>query len=340
MIDKNLIFLISQPRSGSTLTQRILGTHSKIYTRSEPWIMLNSMYEFKKDGISAEYNKTWEYNAAQDFIDNLPDGGKHKYNEHLRTMHLALYDAYIKKEGKEFFLDKTPRYYLIIHELIELFPNAKYIMLLRNPLAVLGSIINSWTKDNWSELTKYKIDLIDGIDAILDGIEDYKDSVEVVYYEELLHDQTDIMKKTLTYIGLYFEEEILNYHQKSSEKWLYGDPVNVYQKTGIDSANDAKWTNDLKNLQYWRVMYDYLNYIGEIRYEKLGYNFSENLEILMRNMPTDTLDQLKEQTLPLLSFLDAENESIVKYQEVIKQKNIELQKVYSSKRWKLLNLFK
>jgi len=60
----------------------------------------------------------------------------------------------------------------------------------------------------------------------------------------------------------------------------------------------------------------------------------------MRNMPTDTLDQLKEQTLPLLSFLDAENESIVKYQEVIKQKNIELQKVYSSKRWKLLNLFK
>ena len=33
--EEQLIFLISKPRSGSTLTQKLLGTHSQIYTKSE-----------------------------------------------------------------------------------------------------------------------------------------------------------------------------------------------------------------------------------------------------------------------------------------------------------------
>ena len=76
MTDKNLIFLISQPRSGSTLTQKIIGSHKDIYTRSEPWIMLHPLYSLKEEGINAEYNKGQEYPATQDFINNLPNGRK------------------------------------------------------------------------------------------------------------------------------------------------------------------------------------------------------------------------------------------------------------------------
>jgi len=53
---KNLIFLISQPRSGSTLLQKILNTHSQIISASEPWIMLNPVYALRSSGIKAEYN--------------------------------------------------------------------------------------------------------------------------------------------------------------------------------------------------------------------------------------------------------------------------------------------
>ena len=172
MTDKNLIFLISQPRSGSTLTQKIMGSHSAIYTRSEPWIMLNPLYTLKKDGVFTEYNKSLEYKANQDFIENLPHGGRDNYIQHLHKMYLSLYSEYLKKEKKSVFLDKTPRYYLIINELIEVFPEAKYILLIRNPLAVLGSIINSWTKEDWHKLSQYKIDLIEadinkGFDPLL-----------------------------------------------------------------------------------------------------------------------------------------------------------------------------
>ena len=39
--EKNLIFIISPPRSGSTLLQRILNNSSEIETTSEPWFLLH-----------------------------------------------------------------------------------------------------------------------------------------------------------------------------------------------------------------------------------------------------------------------------------------------------------
>jgi len=51
---KNLIFLISQPRSGSTLLQRVTGSHSEIQTESEPRIMLHPRYALKHEGLTME----------------------------------------------------------------------------------------------------------------------------------------------------------------------------------------------------------------------------------------------------------------------------------------------
>jgi hypothetical protein len=38
------LFLLSLPRSGSTLAQRILAAHAGIATTSEPWILLPYLY--------------------------------------------------------------------------------------------------------------------------------------------------------------------------------------------------------------------------------------------------------------------------------------------------------
>jgi hypothetical protein len=38
------LFLLSLPRSGSTLAQRILAAHGGIATTSEPWILLPYLY--------------------------------------------------------------------------------------------------------------------------------------------------------------------------------------------------------------------------------------------------------------------------------------------------------
>ena len=104
----NLIFLISQPRAGSTLLQRMLATHPEIYTTSEPWLMLHPLYALRPEGYEAEYNADWAQSAVRDFLQALP-GGEDEYLEGVRRMYTYLYERAFAGSGKRYFLDKTPR---------------------------------------------------------------------------------------------------------------------------------------------------------------------------------------------------------------------------------------
>lgn len=50
----NLGFLVSLPRSGSTLLQRIVSNHPDIHTVAEPWFMLHPLYALKRGEFIAE----------------------------------------------------------------------------------------------------------------------------------------------------------------------------------------------------------------------------------------------------------------------------------------------
>ncbi len=308
MSDKNLIFLISLPRSGSTLTQKIIGAHKDVYTRSEPWIMLNPLYSLKNKGVQAVYNKSWEYGATQDFITHLP-GGRENYIEHLRTMYASLYSEYASEHKKIFFLDKTPRYFFVINELLEVFPDAKIVLLVRNPLAILSSIMNTWTKNNWSRLINFKADLVTGIDIIADEVSNNKKGIFILSYEEILADPGKVFHNCFEYLNLDFIESLLDdYAKPSEEKWLYGDQANVYSKNSIDRSGDTKWMKCLDDPQRWRVLYDYLHMLGRDKYDTLGYDFEHSYRALMDNIPAKSIEELEQNTTSLASLWEPEEE--------------------------------
>jgi hypothetical protein len=101
-LGENLIFLVSQPRAGSTLLQRILGSHPDSHTVSEPWIMLHLSYALKRQGYSAEYNAEWARHALDDFVLNLSEGQK-TYIHALSKFASALYNDVLAKSGEKFF---------------------------------------------------------------------------------------------------------------------------------------------------------------------------------------------------------------------------------------------
>ncbi len=70
----NLIFIISLPRSGSTLLQRVLGGHDDVVTSSEPWIMLHPVYGRRDKGISTEYSADWAALGVNEFLEHYTDG--------------------------------------------------------------------------------------------------------------------------------------------------------------------------------------------------------------------------------------------------------------------------
>ena len=327
MNEEQLVFLISQPRSGSTLTQKLLGAHSNIYTRSEPWLMLHPIYALKDKGISTEYSHHLGRIALNSFIEGLPDE-KETYERELKAFYLKLYSYYLKGTQYRYFLDKTPRYYLIIDELMELFPKSKFVILIRNPISVLGSIIQTWTKQNWSMLSNYKCDLISAIDMIDKVASEHRENMYILHYEEIVSNPKDVLDKVFKFLDLEFEEEVLDYCKNNSEKWDLGDQGDVYEKSGVSAENMTKWQDELGDPQYWRVMYDYLLDIGEEKLNRLGYNFSHTLELLEQQMPAKTLEQLMAKTHGLASILtdtDGNQAELKALREKIDQKDYALQ---------------
>lgn len=132
------IFLFSMPRAGSTLMQRLLLANASIGGTAEPWLLLPFIYALKKHGIVSEYSHKICQEAINEFITLLPNG-EQAYNDELRKFISGLYRAQLHDE-EIYFLDKTPRYYLIIPEIARVFPDAKFIFLFRHPLQILASL--------------------------------------------------------------------------------------------------------------------------------------------------------------------------------------------------------
>ena len=150
-LGSKLIFLISLPRSGSTLLQKVLNSHSDIQTKSEPWIMLHPIYALRQGGYSAEYNEQLAFKALGIFLRDLPNR-EETYIEGLRLMFSHIYSMALNELNSKYFLDKTPRYYEIIPELYSIFPEAKFVVLLRNPVAVLNSRVHLLSGQNLKSL--------------------------------------------------------------------------------------------------------------------------------------------------------------------------------------------
>ncbi len=299
---QSLIFLISQPRAGSTLTQLILGTHPDIHTVSEPWLMLHPIYALRSSGYQSDYDANLALGALTDFLKSLPDR-EEAYFEGLRRMYGYLYNCALSISGKQFFLDKTPRYYSIIPELYRIFPKAHFIVLLRNPLAVLSSIIDMTRKTDSGILKDYYHDLLDAPSLLLSGINHLRDRCHVLRYETLVTNPEVTVKDMCTYLGVDFKVDMLQYDCPQPGDWLNGDPLGVYQsKTPVQKSVD-KWIGELKDGQFWQLANDYLELLGQDVLTDLGYSYKDLKQILTEHRPDS--DKL---LIPLAQMLNPAEE--------------------------------
>jgi hypothetical protein len=283
---EGLVFVISQPRAGSTLLQRMLGSHPEIHTVSEPWLMLHPIYALRSEGHEAEYNARGAWKGLQGFIQTLPDG-QDVFNEGIRRMYSYLYTQAITTSGKRYFLDKTPRYYFIIPDLYRIFPKAHYIILLRNPLAVLSSIINTWTK-HWFALYNHKHDLLQAPRLLLKGIKDVGEQGVVVHYEELVKNPEDVTRRICSKLGISFVHEMVKYGSSDLPHWGFGDQNKVYEHSVPTRQYTDKWIHAISNPQVWRLAHDYLPLLGRETVDQMGYSYEGLSAIIREHKPHRT----------------------------------------------------
>jgi len=271
---ENLIFLIAQPRSGSTLLQRILGSHPGIHTRSEPWIMLHPLYALRTDGHVADYDTGLAGSALREFLQGF-DGTEEDFLEGVRRMYGYLYDRALQASKKRFFLDKTPRYYHIVSELHRTFPHAKYVFLLRNPVAVLCSILHTWAQASMLALHEYRFDLLSAPGLILKGISELGDQAIVVRYEDLVTDSAREVKRICRFLMTEFYPDMLEYASREQKNWRFGDQESIRRHRRPEADSRDRWISEVEDPQVWRLAGDYVEMLGKELLDKLGYPFDD-----------------------------------------------------------------
>ncbi len=239
MDNPNLIFLISLPRSGSTLLQKMLTTSPYIYSTSEPWLMLPQLFILQKEGLRTTYgHETFMY-AIEDFIRQLPNGYQDYYDS-LQEFAISLYGKVEHDAHAQYFLDKTPRYYLIMQSLLKIFPNAKFILLFRNPLEVFASILRTWFENRFF-IYKNSIDIFQGPHLLAAGLELLKDRCIAVQYGDLIDAPDEELNRICTYLNISYTDSMVDQYSNVEFRGIMGDPEKARAYATISKEPILKW---------------------------------------------------------------------------------------------------
>jgi sulfotransferase family protein len=261
------VFLLSLPRSGSTLVQRVLGAHRDVATASEPWVLLPQIYALRTEGVRAEYGHAMAATATQDFWQHLP-GGRADYLAELRGFALRLYGR--AAGGRRYFLDKTPRYHLIVADLFELFPEARFVFLWRQPLSVVASMVDTWARGRWN-IHRWAVDLFDGLGNLVEAYEAHAADVYAVRYEDLVAGSNAGWEGLFEFLGLDFDPAILSRFHEVRLTGRWGDATGL-DRRDITAESLDKWQGVLASPYRKSWARDYLQWIGSHRLAVMGYD--------------------------------------------------------------------
>lgn len=268
------IFILSLPRSGSTLLQRMLSAHSMVSSAAEPWLLLPLA------GVAGEgdfrqfshYSSRLAVTAIREMIAELP-GGKAQYHEGLRVFSESVYQSLCSPSDR-YFVDKTPRYYLITDFIFEVFPDAKVIFLFRHPLDVLGSIVTTFSRNRFA-IHHAHVDLVEGPLRLHEAHARYSGRALTVHYEALVSDPSGIAGQLLEFLDLPFEQQVVSGHREVSFHGSMGDSTGDAKYSRIDNRSIGRWRHILSSATRRRFARSYVRSLGPDVLRTFGTSLDE-----------------------------------------------------------------
>lgn len=198
------IFIFSLPRSGSTLLQRILNSNKDIATTSEPWVFLpfSSFLDIEGVQIFSNFSMKDTKESMKEFFQLEKENDL--FYENIRDFISSSYRNNANFNGQDnrnYFLDKTPRYYLMIDFIEKTFPNCKKIFLIRDLSDIYNSIFSTWYDGNL-QLNHHFVDISLGPEKISEAIDRYGDDSILINYDNLIENPQKNIERLANYLEL------------------------------------------------------------------------------------------------------------------------------------------
>lgn len=204
------VFLLGTQRSGTTLLSRILSAHSQLYIQNE--IPLTNVFNPPLD--------------KEKVVDRIV--------QKIDELH-AISIPEMVGQGTLWGL-KEP--YLTFHldSLRSLFPDSKFLLIVRDPRAVAISYIdNKWglgtncftAAERWNDEVRLQWDFTqqDDIDRL------------VLKFEDLVADTRSQLEKICDFLEIGFDEKMLEYHRQKADFSVNKSNINTFKKIDKNKAN-------------------------------------------------------------------------------------------------------
>ena len=226
--EKNIIFVVGLPRSGTTLTHQIIASHSKVVGVGETKVLhAYFLPNIKKNNFKEKIFSNGKLNG--DFISDL-------------SITLSKNYEYFSKS--KIIVDKAPFNFFWLGFIKILFPNVKIIHVNRNikdtALSIYKNLFGS-RKMDWTYSQENIVSYIKIYKEIMHFWKTkFPDFIYELSYEQLVNNQEEDSKKLIKFCGLEWEEECLNFHNSpppihtmslyESRKPIYTSSVNLNEK--------------------------------------------------------------------------------------------------------------
>lgn len=271
------IFVLSLPRSGSTLVQRVLSSYPEVATSAEPWLLLPFLGPLEE---RIPVRTGWQHSvdeAVGAFIAELPRG-EDDYLEALKPFVEQLY-ARAAGPDRRYFLDKTPPYHWVAKPIFRLFPQARFVFLWRNPLSVVASVIETFCDGRWRP-DDYRGTLFEGPRNLVAAYEANAERALAIRFEDLVGPETGAWRRLAGHLDLEFSPASLSAFTGVRFEGGHGDPVGVHRYTRLSSEPVEKWRRTLSSPVRKAWCRRYLRWLGEEALATMGYDLGELLRDL------------------------------------------------------------
>lgn len=249
------VFLVGFPRSGTTLLNTILQTHSQVQVLEE----VSTVYRLESDFLALS-------GGYRDGLSKLDAGGI----ETLRRTYFDAVDAHVPPtEQGSVLVDKLPLNIVHAGLIHRVFPNARLLFAQRHPCdAVLSCYMRSFVINeamiNCTDLSAAAklYDRVMSLWALY--LETLPLAVHTVRYESLISDFDGTVTDFLEFLGLDWEEGIRDYRRTEINRGRIGTPSYNQVNQELYTAASGRWLRYRNHLE--PVLPGLLSWADRMRY--------------------------------------------------------------------------
>ena len=248
------------PRSGTTLIQGIIASHSNFHSLPQTHFFSTTLPKLGNQYLHPDkiMDKT-EISMAIEIMASMTGYTANIDPKWIKQKHTAkevfckIIESFREKDQlQSFWVEKTPSHALHMDVIRDYFTDAKFVGIVRHPVEVVGSMLSL-------DPTSYKDTRVPYLHSVKSHCsqwrsinktllaEEHKKDTFLLKYEDLVNNPADVVKEVCRFLEVDFEKNMLNQFGDNAKKFVkssYSPWQNDSTKNKIYNRN-SKWRTRL-----------------------------------------------------------------------------------------------